>query len=130
MSKGTSPSRKQSRSQFGSMGYLKVKNMFGRFSEEGQAWYNKMAENGKTVHEANTNRTLDNIENQLQTKLTSIKEVWIEMGHNAEEIKLLEEAWLLMNIKNKETFKQDKKEAKRLIKEAKESLNSRLDANN
>jgi len=52
------------------------------------------------------------------------------MGHNDDEIKLLEEAWLLMNIKNKETFKQDKKEAKRLIKEAKESLNSRLDANN
>ena len=130
MSKGTSSSRKQSRSQFGSMGYLKVKNMFGRFSDEGQAWYDKMAENGKAVHEANTNRTHDNIENQLQTKLNSIKEVWVEMGHNEAEIKLLEEAWLLTTVKNKETFKQDKKEAKRLIKEAKESLNSRLNANN
>lgn len=130
MGKGTSSSRKQTRSQFGSMGYLKVKNMFGKFSEEGQAWYDKIAKNGKAVHEANVNRNQDNIENQLQTKLNSIKEVWIEMGHNTSEIKLLEEAWLLIAIKNKETLKQDKKESKRLIKEAKESLKTRLNANN
>lgn len=130
MSKATTMSRRQRRGQFRAAGYLKIKNMFGRFSPQRKAWYDKIAADGKEAHQTHVNRTQDDVESQLQTKLDSIKNTWIEIGYNEDEIKLLEEAWLLTTVKNKETLRQDKKESKKLIKEAKESLKSRLNANN
>ena len=129
MSKGSTISRKQRRGQFRAAGYLKIKNMFGRFSEQGKAWYNKMAEDGRAAHEANVNRVNDSIGDQLQTKLNSLKETWKEIGYNDSEIKLLEEAWSLTVIKDKDTYRKDKKDARKLQKEAQESLKSRLNAN-
>lgn len=129
MSKATTMSRRHRRAQFRAMGYLKIKNMFGRFSEPGQAWYNKMQEDGKAAHEANVKRHLDNVENQLQTKVNSLKETWASIGYNESEIAMLEEAWIQTAVKNRETYREDKKLARKLMKEARESLNSRLNAN-
>ena len=47
------------------------------------------------------------------------------MGYNEAELKMLEEAYALRSVKNKETRRADKKEAKRLEKEAHASLTSR-----
>ncbi len=129
MSKTTTPSRRHRRAQFRAMGYLKIKNMFGRFSPQGMAWYNKMREDGMAAHDANVNRNLDNIESQLQVKLNSAKETWASIGYNESEIAMLEEAWTQTAVKNKETYREDKKLARKLMKEAKESLKSRLNAN-
>lgn len=128
MSKGTTQSRRQRRGQFKAMGYLKIKTMFGRFSEQGQAWYNKMATDGKAAHEAHVNRVEESIGEQLQVKLNSVKLTWKSMGYNDEEIKKLEEAWALTSIKDRETYRADKKEANRLQKEAQSSLKERLNA--
>lgn len=128
MSKGTTQSRRQRRGQFKAAGYLKIKNMYGRFSEKGRAWYDKMAADGKAAHEANTDRVQDNIEHQLQIKLNSVKETWTSIGYNAEEIQKLEEAFALDSIKNKESYREDKKESKKLRKEAQLSLQQRLNA--
>lgn len=128
MSKGSTMSRRQRRGQFRAAGYLQIKNMFGRFSEQGRAWYDKMAADGREMHEANQNRMRDEQENQLQEKLNTSKATWAEIGYNDEEIAKLEEAWLLDAIKNKDTYREDKKEAKRLRKEAQSSLKSRLNA--
>lgn len=129
MGKGSTMSRRHRRGQFRAAGYLKIKNMFGRFSEQGKAWYTKISEDGKAAHEANVNRVNDSISDQLQTKLNSLKETWKEIGYNDSEIKLLEEAWSLVTIKDKNTYRIDRKEAKKLRKEAQESLKSRLNAN-
>jgi len=129
MSKTTTQSRRHRRAQFRAMGYLKIKNMFGRFSPEGMAWYDKMREDGMAAHEANVKRSLDNTENQLQTKLNSTKETWAAIGYNETEIAMLCEAWIQTAVKNKETYREDKKLARKLMKEARESLNSRLNAN-
>lgn len=128
MSKGSTMSRRQRRGQFRAAGYLQIKNMFGRFSEQGRAWYDKMAADGKEMHEANQNRMRDEQENRLQEKLNASKTTWAGIGYNDEEIAKLEEAWLLDAIKNKDTYREDKKEAKRLRKEAQSSLKSRLNA--
>lgn len=128
MGKGSTMSRRQRRGQFRQMGYLKIKNMFGRFSEQGKAWYEKMAEDGKNAHDAHVRRVEESIGEQLEVKLNASKKTWASIGYNAEEIKLLEEAWSITAVKNKETYRQDKKEAKRLLKEAHESLKSRRNA--
>lgn len=128
MSKGSTMSRRQRRGQFKQMGYLKIKNMFGRFSEQGMAWYNKMQKDGREAHEAHVRRVEENIGEQLEIKLNSCKETWKSIGYNAKEIKLLEEAFALTSIKDNQTYRADKKESRRLQREASESLKSRLNA--
>lgn len=122
-------SRRQRRAQFRAMGYLKIKNMFGRFSEPGQAWYNKMQEAGKEAHEANVRRNLDATENALQTKANELKKTWASIGYNDAEIAMLEEAFFTLSIKNKATRREDKKAARKLMKDASNSLKSRTNAN-
>ena len=128
MSKTTTQSRRQRRAQFRAMGYLKIKNMFSRFSEQGMAWYNKMAEDGKAAHEQNVRRNLDKMESQLESKLNSVKKTWEGIGYNELEISMLAEAWIQTSVKTKETYREDVKIARKLMKEAKESLNARLNA--
>lgn len=129
MGKGTTMSRRQRRYQFRAAGYLKIKNMFGRFSGQGEAWYAKMHEDGKQAHDAHVNKMQDIKENEMQVKLNEAKEFWKGAGYEDAEVKMLEEAWLLDAVRVKETYREDRKEAKRLRKEAKESLNARLNAN-
>ena len=123
-------SRRQRRGEFKQAGFLKIKNMFGRFSEQGIAWHNKMAEDGRSMEAANEKRRLDSIEEQLIVSLNKLKETWSASGYNAEEIKKLEEAWTMTAVKDRETYKADKKQANILRKEAQQSLTSRKDAGN
>jgi hypothetical protein len=129
MAKATTMSRRQRRAQFRAMGYLKIKNMFGRFSEPGKAWYAKMAEGGKEAHEAHVKRNLDATENALQTKANDLKKTWASIGYNDAELSMLEEAFFNLSIKNKDTYREDKKAARKLMKDASNSLKSRLNAN-
>lgn len=130
MAKGTTGSRRQRRQDFRNAGFLKIKNQFGFFSAQSQAWYKKMREDGAAAHEANVNRSNDAIEEQLQLRLNSLKETWEKTGYNAEEIEKLEEAWSIQTIKDKETLKEDKKKVKSLRKEVKESFTARKNAGN
>jgi hypothetical protein len=128
MSKGATGPRKEKRKQFQDANYLKIKNMFGRLSPKGVAWSNQMREQGKLTHEANTNRIKDEIEDELQCRVNIVKETWIKSGYNEAEIKMLEEAFFINNIKNKENRKEDNKRAKSLMKEASNSLKNRTNA--
>lgn len=130
MAKGASGSRRQRRGEFKRAGFLKIKNMFGRFSEQGIAWHNKMAEDGRAMESANENRRLDSIEEQLTASLNKLKVNWATIGYNTEEITKLEEAWTLTAIKDSETYRADKKKAKALRKEAQQSLLARKNAAN
>jgi hypothetical protein len=121
-------SRPQKRKMYKQFGLLKKKN---RYTEEGRELYERLRQEGKDAHELNTKRANDSISDQLQAKLDLVKETWKkDFGYNDEEIKLLEEAWALTTIKDKETYRADKKEAKRLTKEANELKMRRLDADN
>ncbi|MEN8835568.1 MAG: hypothetical protein ABF265_06055 [Polaribacter sp.] len=125
MSKTTSNSRRSRRAQMKAAGMLRVKNTYSYFSGPRQAWYAKTQEDGKAAQEANEKRTNDSIEEQLQAKLNNLKETWAEIGYNSEEIEMLNEAFILLSVKNKDTLRSDKKEARKLMKDAKTSLMSR-----
>jgi len=125
MSKTTSNSRRSRRAQMKAAGMLRVKNTYSYFSGPRQAWYKKTREDGKAAQEATEKRTNDSIEEQLQSNLNKLKETWAEIGYNSEEIEMLNEAFILLSVKNKDTLRSDKKEARKLMKDAKTSLMSR-----
>jgi len=118
MTNETTPNRRQRRAIYKQAGYLKVKNMFGFGSPQARAWYDKCAKDGEMIHEQNTKNAMDQMENQLQIILDRQKELWAELGYNAEEILLLEESWSLMAVKNKETYREDKKKSRELSAKA------------
>ena len=89
MTDNTTPNRRQRRDMYKRAGYLKVKNMFGFGSAQARAWYDKCAKDGEMIHEQNTKNAMDQMENQLQVILDRQKELWTELGYNAEEILLL-----------------------------------------
>lgn len=126
MSKSTSYSRKQRRTQMKNTGMLKVKNMYSPLSGQRQAWYKKTREDGQQAHEAHLKRVNDSIEEQLQTKLNNLKETWSSIGYNNDEIKMLEDAFMLTSIKYKDTLKSDKKEASKLMKDVHKSFQNRI----
>lgn len=120
-------SRPQKRKMYNQFGLQDKKN---RNTEEGRELYRRLRQEGEDAHTLNTSRTNDSIGHQIQTKLDSVKESWKAAGHNKAEIKLLEEAWLLTTVKDKETYRADKKEARRLMREVNELRTKRLDAKN
>lgn len=125
-----SNSRKAKRSQLKSLGYLKIKNMYNPIDGVGAAWYRKTQEDGKALHEAHMKRVNEALEDFLQTKANSLKETWKRIGYNEAECSMLEEAFFISNVKNKESLREDKKTARKLMKEASISLKSRINAGN
>ena len=123
-------SRSNKRAMYKQYGMLKEKSTWSRFSKNAIEWYDRMREEGNTTKESNEKRMNDDLENQLQVKLDAIKNTWKEIGYNEKEIKMLEEAWTITSFKLKETYKEDKKKARGLMKEAQNSLRKRLDAGN
>jgi hypothetical protein len=130
MAKGTTMSRRQRRQDLRRANMLKVKNMFSRFSPQRMAWYSKMAEDGATAHEAHVKRVEDSIGDQLELRLKGnydeetskgfhgLRNTWAAQGYNEAEVSMLEEAWSLTVIKDKETYKEDKKKSRDLMKKA------------
>jgi len=120
-------SRPQKRKMYKQFGILDKKK---RNTEEGRELYNRLREEGRDAHEKHVKTVNDSISDQMQVIIDKSKKTWEEMGYDAAEIKLLEEAWVLSSIKDKETYRADKKEAKRLRRDANELKAKRLDANN
>jgi hypothetical protein len=112
------PNRRERRNMYKNAGMLKAKEQLGTSSPEKKEWYKKMREEGERIHEMNTRNAQDQIENQLQIILDRQKETWTELGYNEAEIALLEESWTLMAVKDKETYREDKKKSKELSKQA------------
>jgi hypothetical protein len=120
MGKKSTQSRRQRRMELRRANFLKIKNMYSRFSEPAQAWYSKMQEDGKAAHEAHEKRVMDSIEEQLETKLKGLRSTWAELGYDSKEVEMLEEAWTLTAVKDKDRvqFRADKKRARELRREA------------
>lgn len=123
--KKLSGNRRNKRGMYKQAGFLKIKNNYPMFGEVRTNWYAKNAEEGRTSFAKQVQETQDAIENQLQTILNSCKETWAQVGYNAEAISKLEEAFTLTAIKNRETLNSDRKLAKKLLKEANQSLASK-----
>ena len=128
MGKKSTYSRRQRRMELRRANFLKIKNMYSRFSPQAIAWYSKMQEDGKAAHEVNERRAMDQIEEQLEVRLKGLKETWSAMGYNDTEVTMLEEAWTLTTVKDSDRvqLRADKKQARQLRKEAQESRAARV----
>ena len=110
--------RQQRRNAYKSMGILKNKSsrqfndpvrnqITGQLSKEGKEKHKAMVEaNEKKYHE------------EMEHKLAEYKKTLEVAGWEGKEIEKLAEAWMLRAVKDKENYQQDKKDAKRLTKEA------------
>jgi hypothetical protein len=93
-------------------------------------------EQGRKIHQQNVDandarnaarleQILEGYTNQDGVKVPGLKDNWKEQGYNNKEIDMLEEAWSLSVIKDKETYQADKKKRRALQKEAKASRDAR-----
>tara|TARA_R110000796_G_scaffold93919_4_gene198572 strand:- start:618 stop:1007 length:390 start_codon:yes stop_codon:yes gene_type:complete len=81
---------------------------------------------GNEIHQANVDRN-ENAEFARLEEIESKKIAgWREEGYTDKEIEQLREAYALTSVKDKTTWKADKKLARNLIKEARLSLQKRL----
>ena len=101
---------------------LRIKNMYGPFTEVGKLWYAKTRAEGTKLEEQNTLRLERQRDEFFAMKDAAMRVSLEEAGYSAKQIELMQEAWALTVIKDKETYRADKKKAKDLLKQAR-SLN-------
>ena len=130
------PNRRQRRAMLKQQGILRHLSKLPFLGETRTNFRAKNLETGKQIHnnlierieQANAERLeiiLEGYTNEEGERVPGLKDNWKEQGYNQKEIEMLEEAWALTTIKDKETYREDKKKAKSLRKEAKNLLASR-----
>lgn len=81
--------------------------------------------NGARIQQMHADVNDARIASALESRLESAKAEWKKTGYNKEEMTLLEEAWALESVVDKETRKEDRKKAKELKAQAIESFAAR-----
>ena len=81
--------------------------------------------NGARIQQMHADVNDARIASALESRLESAKAEWKKTGYNKEEMTLLEEAWALESVVDKETRKEDRKKAKELKAQARESFAAR-----
>tara|TARA_R110002060_G_scaffold68460_1_gene77184 strand:+ start:36 stop:410 length:375 start_codon:yes stop_codon:yes gene_type:complete len=81
---------------------------------------------GQDIHQQNLEEKEKKMTEYLEDKESNAMSFWKSDGYNEKEIKMLREAWAIYAVKDKETWKQDKKLARKLMKEATEFRNKRI----
>ena len=106
-------------------GMLKHLSKLSFFHPTKIAMRQRNLENGRKIQEARLDIFEKAQAERLEVALNKMKKTWSDIGYNKEEVLMLEEAWAMTTIKNKETYQADKKQAKKLIKDAADSLAAR-----
>jgi hypothetical protein len=120
--------RKERRWALKQRGFLKIKNMYNRFSPVAIQWYASRQEEGRKIHAANTEAVEKaNYEALLQREIL-VKENLVAIGYNEAETEMMLEAWRISVTSTKEDYKESKKEARNLTRQANESFKSRQTA--
>ena len=115
--------RRQRRWQLKVAGMLRVKNLYNPYTEVGKLWYDKTRQEGKNLQTQNRARIERAREEMLAQKEASIKEGYEASGYSEKQIELMLEGWRLLAVKYPETYREDRKAAQNLFKQA-EALNS------
>lgn len=109
-------------------GFLKIKNMYNRFSPIALQWYATRQQEGRQIHNANTEAVEKAQYESLLTREQKQRELYTELGYNDAELEMVLEAWRLTTVKNTDSRREDKKEARRLSREAQASFLARTNA--
>ena len=110
--------RRQRRFQLRAAGMLRVKNMYGPFTEVGKLWYGKTRAEGSNLHTQNTMRIEKQRDEYFAEKEGAIRQSLTEMGYSTKKVDLMIEAWVLTAIKDSETYRADRKRSQALLREA------------
>lgn len=110
--------RRQRRFQLKAASMLRIKNMYGPYTEVGQLWYNKTREEGAQLEAQNRAAVEEARDRFYAAKDESMRNHLKESGYTEEQIELLQEAWALTVIKDPETYRADRKRARELRKQA------------
>ena len=86
---------------------------------------NETMEAGRKIHQANVDRVEELNAARLEAVLQNCKSTWFGMGYIQEEVDMLEEAWALTTVKDRDTYKADKKKARELQRQAAASMAAR-----
>lgn len=114
------PNRRQRRAYLKQQGIIKALSKMPHFGEVRSKVRSENIAYGKKLHAENTKRIEELNAARLEAALDSVKLSWKEQGYNDQEMQLLEEAWALGAIKDKETYREDKKKRKQLLAQVKE----------
>jgi hypothetical protein len=119
------PNRRERRLRLKQQGILRYLSKLSFFNPIRANFRAENIKTGKRIQEIRRERIEKAWEEFFEAKIASMKETWYDLGYNAKEIALLEEASIISFVKNKETYREDKKRAQALTREAAESLASR-----
>ena len=86
----------------------------------------EIRQRGNDIHQQNSEEREKKLTEYLEDKESNAMGFWKEDGYNEKEIKMLREAWAIYAVKDKETWHQDKRTARRLMKEATDRRNKRV----
>lgn len=110
--------RRQRRHMMKDKGMLRYLSKLSFFHPTKVAIRQQNIENGRKIHQAHTDAFEKANAERLEAALEDMKQTWSNIGYNDAEIAMLEEAWATMAVKDKETYQQDKHQARKLMKEA------------
>jgi hypothetical protein len=112
--------RRERRWQLRQAKMLRIKNMYGRFSEIGILWYDKTMREGKALHQQNVERNERAMYEALSEKEGNLKVYYESLGYSNEKIEKLLEAWRIgvVKSKDKEERRAEKKQQRQLLQEA------------
>ena len=119
------PNHAQRRNMLRQQKVLRAKNEMHPLDRNSVEFRQAQRENGRKIHEANLDRMEQAQAVKMEETMASLKEGWSKQGYNEEEISMLERAWRLTTYKNKKTWHADKKEARKLMRQADESRKQR-----
>jgi pyruvate kinase len=117
------PNRRERRAAMKYQGMLKAKSKLP-FKE----WMKMTSETikaGKEIHAANVDAIDKKLTQQLEDIDAKNVEKWTEEGYTKKEIEKLREASAILAVRYKETWQEDKKVARKLMKEVRESYYKR-----
>jgi hypothetical protein len=117
--------RRQRRYMMKQNGMLKYLSKLSFFHPTKAAIRQQNMENGRKMQEARLDAAEKAQAERLEAALERMKETWSNIGYNKEEMAMLEEAWSLTAIKDRETYRADVKQSRKLMKEAAASLAAR-----
>lgn len=118
--------RKQRRYMMKQQGVLRYISKLNFLGETRSAIRRENQENGRKLHQQHLDLQEKLNAERLEAKLEGLKETWKEVGYNAKEMEMLEEAWAIGVVRDKDSNrKEDKKKIKQLHRSVQESFASR-----
>lgn len=117
------PNRRQRRMALKFQGLIRLKNA-ASFGERAQVRRENI-KNGVETHLENIRAIEERLANAAEIREASQVKTWKELGYNKKEIEMLKEANAISLYTSTETYREDKKRVRELLKNARSSRQSR-----